>query len=377
MAMAEGSQGPVAAPADLSQRLLAWFDQHGRKDLPWQRDPSPYRVWISEVMLQQTQVATVIPYFERFMTRFPRLADLAEAEVDEVLRYWSGLGYYARGRNLHGAARLIRDRHGGDFPPTLEEVMALPGIGRSTAGAILSLARGQPHAILDGNVKRVLARHRALAGWPGQGRVLDRFWELAQALMPVERPGDYNQALMDLGSLVCTRVDPCCRSCPLVLDCLAHAKGETLAFPHPKPKRTLPSREAWFLILHNPAGEVLLERRPPTGIWGGLWSLPECQATEDPLDWCREYLGSEAELVEKLPTRRHTFSHFKLEMKPLRLRLVTWPARVADRDDLRWHNPGPALAVGLPAPVSRLLWEYDMTGSSATGFGGASSQRIR
>lgn len=377
MAMAEGSQGPVAAPADLSQRLLAWFDQHGRKDLPWQRDPSPYRVWVSEVMLQQTQVATVIPYFERFMTRFPRLADLAAAEVDEVLRYWSGLGYYARGRNLHGAARLIRDRHGGDFPPALEEVMALPGIGRSTAGAILSLARGQPHAILDGNVKRVLARHRALAGWPGQGRVLDRFWELAQALMPVERPGDYNQALMDLGSLVCTPTDPCCGSCPLVLDCLAHARGETLAFPYPKPRRTLASREAWFLILHNPAGEVLLERRPPTGIWGGLWSLPECQATEDPLDWCQEHLGSEAELVEKLPTRRHTFSHFKLEMKPLRLRLVTWPIRVADRDDLRWHNPGLALTVGLPAPVSRLLREYDMTGSPATGFGGTNSQRIR
>ncbi len=359
--MVEGpSRGQVAAlsaPSDFSQRMLAWFDRHGRKDLPWQRDPSPYRVWVSEIMLQQTQVTTVIPYFEGFMSRFPRLTDLALAEVDEVLSYWSGLGYYARARNLHSAARLIQDRHGGDFPPTLEEVWALPGIGRSTAGAILSLAHGQRQAILDGNVKRVLARYRAIPGWPGQGRVLTQLWELVEALIPAQRPGDYNQALMDLGAMVCTRAKPSCEHCPLVGDCLAHAMGKTLAYPHPRPRQTLPSRVAWFLILHNPRGEVLLERRPPTGIWGGLWSLPECQVTENPLDWCRVRLGVEAEVVEKFPTRRHTFSHFKLEIKPLRLRLVKGSDRVAGSDGVMWYTPGIALAIGLPAPVGRLLRE--------------------
>ena len=353
----QGSGTALNAPHDFAQRVLAWFDRHGRKDLPWQRDPSPYRVWISEIMLQQTQVATVTPYFERFMTRFPRLADLAAAEVDEVLGYWSGLGYYARARNLHGAARLLQDRHGGDFPPTLEAVKTLPGIGRSTAGAILSLARGQRHAILDGNVKRVLARYWAIPGWPGQGSVLAQLWGLAEELTPGERPGDYNQAMMDLGATVCTRANPACARCPLVADCRAHAAGQATAYPHPKPRQVLPSRAAWFLILHDPQGEVLLERRPPTGIWGGLWSLPECQVTENPLDWCCARLGVEAQLVEKLPARRHTFSHFKLEIKPLRLRLEKWPDRVAESDGLIWHTPGVALAVGLPAPVVRLLRE--------------------
>jgi len=239
--MGEGGLGPdpgdLPDPGDFARRVLAWFDQHGRKDLPWQRDPSPYRVWVSETMLQQTQVATVIPYFERFMARFPRLTDLALAEADEVLLHWSGLGYYARARNLHRAARLILDRHGGDFPPTLDEVQALPGIGRSTAGAILSLARGQRHPILDGNVRRVLTRYRAIPGWPGQAAVLARLWGLAEALTPVERPGDYNQAMMDLGATRCTRANPRCEACPLMADCLAHGEGKAAAYPHPQPRR--------------------------------------------------------------------------------------------------------------------------------------------
>jgi A/G-specific adenine glycosylase len=347
----------LGAPGVLAHRVLDWFDHHGRKDLPWQRDPSPYRVWVSEIMLQQTQVVTVIPYFEHFMARFPSMAELAAAESDEVLRYWSGLGYYARARNLHRTARLIQDRHGGAFPQTLDEVMALPGIGRSTAGAILSLARGQCHPILDGNVKRVLARYRAIPGWPGQGRVLARLWMLAEELVPVERPGDFNQAMMDLGATICTRTRPGCEICPLALECLAQGMGNPVAYPHPKPHRAIPSREAWFLILHNPKGEVLLEKRPPTGIWGGLWSLPECGAVEDPLAWCRAHLGVEAELVEKLPARRHTFSHFKLEITPLMLVLAKASDRVAETSGLMWRPPGATRGVGLPAPVTRLLRE--------------------
>jgi len=355
----EGGLGPdpgdLPDPGDFARRVLAWFDQHGRKDLPWQRDPSPYRVWVSETMLQQTQVATVIPYFERFMARFPRLTDLALAEADDVLLHWSGLGYYARARNLHRAARLILDRHGGDFPPTLDEVQALPGIGRSTAGAILSLARGQRHPILDGNVRRVLTRYRAIPGWPGQAAVLARLWGLAEALTPVDRPGDYNQAMMDLGATRCTRANPRCEACPLMADCLAHGEGKAAAYPHPQPRRPLPRREALFLILHNPEGEVLLERRPPTGIWGGLWSLPQCEVGENPVDWCRARLCVAAELVEILPRRRHTFSHFELVIQPLRLRLAGAPTLVAEGDGLIWHCLEGPLRVGLPAPVERLI----------------------
>lgn len=341
--------------ADFARRVLAWFDRHGRRDLPWQRDPSPYRVWVSEIMLQQTQVTTVIPYFERFMSRYPTIGDLALAEVDEVMTLWAGLGYYARARNLHQAARRLEERHGGRFPLTLAEVQELPGIGRSTAGAILSLASGQCHPILDGNVKRVLSRHRLIDGWPGQVSVLARLWALAEALTPAERAGDYNQAMMDLGATLCTRNRPGCARCPLATDCQALAQGEVMAYPRPRPPRALPRLAVQFLLLSNPRGEWLLERRPSSGIWGGLWSLPECAEDEQPADWCRAHLGTDAVLVEKLPPRRHTFSHFDLEMRPVRLHLRAEPVNVAEGDRRVWRRPEELADLGFPAPVSRLL----------------------
>ena len=348
-------QPPDLDTADFSRRVLDWFDRHGRRDLPWQRDPSPYRVWVSEIMLQQTQVTTVIPYFERFISRFPTIGDLASAGVDEVMALWAGLGYYARARNLHQAARRLSECHGGRFPQNLAEVQELPGVGRSTAGAILSLARGQRHPILDGNVKRVLSRHRRIDGWPGQASVLSRLWTLAEALTPAERAGAYNQAMMDLGATLCTRRRPGCERCPLATDCLALAQGQVTAYPRPRPPRTLPRRAAQFLLLCNQQGEWLLERRPPTGIWGGLWSLPECGADEQPTDWCQAHLGATAILVEKLPARRHTFSHFELEMRPLRLRLTAESAIVADGNSRVWQPPGNLPELGFPAPVVRLL----------------------
>ena len=341
--------------ADFARRVLAWFDRHGRRDLPWQQEPNPYRVWVSEIMLQQTQVATVIPYFERFMSRFPTIGALAHARVDEVMALWAGLGYYARARNLHQAARLLQERNGGRFPLTLAEVQELPGVGRSTAGAILSLACGHCHPILDGNVKRVLCRHRLIDGWPGQAIVQERLWALAEGLTPAERTGAYNQAMMDLGATLCTRNRPGCDRCPLMTDCLASAQGEVMAYPRPRPPRTLPRRTVQFLLLCNQRGEWLLERRPPAGIWGGLWSLPECAEDEQPAEWCRSRLGSPAILVEKLPPRRHTFSHFELEMRPVRLLLIAEPTNVADGNPRAWHRAEELPDLGFPAPVLRLL----------------------
>jgi A/G-specific adenine glycosylase len=359
---------------DFAGRVLAWFDRHGRRDLPWQRDPSPYRVWVSEIMLQQTQVSTVIPYFERFMARFPTIGDLADAEVDEVMALWSGLGYYARGRNLHRSARLVRDDCGGRFPLTLAEVQALPGVGRSTAGAILSLAAGQRQPILDGNVKRVLSRHRAIAGWPGQTQVLARLWGLAEALTPVRRPGDYNQAMMDLGATLCTRTRPGCERCPVANDCLALAEGRIDAYPGRRPRQVLPRRVIQFLLLRNQRGEWLLERRPPAGIWGGLWSLPECGEDEEPDEWCRSRLGCPVRLVEKLHPRRHTFSHFELEMRPVRLAAVGELALIAEGDNPAWYRYTALMDLGLPAPILRLL--RDMGDEDLEGIGPSSELSI-
>jgi A/G-specific adenine glycosylase len=341
----------------LAPALLAWFDGHGRKDLPWQRDRTPYRVWVSEIMLQQTRVAVVIPYFHRFMGRFPTVAALAQAAEDEVLHLWSGLGYYARARNLHRAARKIVAEHGGDFPTVLHQVQALPGVGPSTAGAILSLALGQRHPVLDGNVKRVLARCFAVAGWSGQASVLNRLWELADACTPAERVAAYNQGMMDLGATVCTRGGPACRLCPLAFGCAARARGEPAAFPEPKPQKTLPRRETRMLVVVSPAGEVLLERRPPTGVWGGLWSLPECSPPALPEDWCRERLGADPHRVEKLRGRRHTFSHFHLDIHPLRVELASEPRAIAEGNQLLWYDPRRPSPVGLAAPIARILGE--------------------
>ncbi|MDQ2694431.1 MAG: A/G-specific adenine glycosylase, partial [Pseudomonadota bacterium] len=278
---------------DFSRRVLDWHDRHGRKNLPWQQAPTPYRVWVAEIMLQQTQVATVIPYYRRFLARFPDIAALADAPLDDVLHLWSGLGYYARARNLHRAAVILRDRHGGELPLDFAALRALPGIGRSTAGAILAQAAGRRHAILDGNVRRVLARYHAVAGWPGQAAVNDALWEYAEGHTPHDRLAAYTQAMMDLGALVCTRRRPACAACPLAGGCQAHAQGRETDYPETRPRRQLPVRATRMLLLCAATGEVLLERRPPSGVWGGLWSFPECPPAADVAGWCRETLGLE------------------------------------------------------------------------------------
>lgn len=343
---------------NFSQRLLRWFQQHGRKDLPWQRNPTPYRVWVSEIMLQQTQVATVIPYFERFMQRFPDIAALAAAHQDEVLHLWTGLGYYARGRNLHQAARKIRDQYGGEFPTDLEQVMTLPGIGRSTAGAVLSLSLGQRHAILDGNVKRVLARYHAIEGWPGTPAIEKAMWQLAEQHTPTRNNAVYTQAIMDLGATVCRRSRPLCPLCPQQRACRALTQGLQNKLPWPRPKKQLPSRNTTMLMLANGEGRVLLLQRPPTGIWGGLWSFPELEQ-DNPSDteirrWCRDNLGHQVKVNERWPVLRHSFSHFHLDIEPVWLRSSKAVIRIAE-DNLTWFSPAAPAALGLAAPVKQLL----------------------
>jgi len=343
-----------------SRSVLTWFDAHGRTHLPWQQDRSLYRVWVSEIMLQQTQVATVIPYFEAFMTRFPRLSDLADAPLDNVLARWSGLGYYARARNLHKAAQTVRDQYNGIFPTDFVDVLALPGIGRSTAGAILSLALDQHHAILDGNVKRVLARVFAIDGWPGKSTVAELLWQYAEQLTPQKRVADFNQAMMDLGAGVCTRSRPQCELCPLQQDCLAFAQQRQTEYPGKKPKKAMPVRETQMLLLCNASNEVLLQRRPPVGIWGGLLSLPEMPMDDDVSLWCKKHLGFVIKAQTRWPVVRHTFSHFHLDISPVQ---VT-PARTTG-DNIHamsamegaewvWYK-GCADVGGLPAPVTQLL----------------------
>jgi A/G-specific adenine glycosylase len=359
---------PVAPcePADFARALLAWFDRHGRKDLPWQRPATPYRVWVSEIMLQQTQVAVVIPYFERFMARFPDIAALAAAPQDAVLHLWSGLGYYARARNLHGAAQLVVAHHGGELPADLTALTALPGIGRSTAGAIRSLGHGERAAILDGNCKRVLARCFAVPGWPGRNDVLTTLWQHAEALTPAARVGDYNQAMMDLGATLCTRGAPACGRCPVAVHCLALHQGAVAAYPAPKPKRDNPVRRTCLALALAPDGRLLLERRPPAGIWGGLWVPPALaeadsaaapRLTELAADWCRQRLGADLARLEMLPPRRHSFTHFHLDIDAALLHLAAPPALLADQPDATWIAPHAPGSLGLPAPIGRLLDE--------------------
>ncbi|RTZ71274.1 MAG: A/G-specific adenine glycosylase [Gammaproteobacteria bacterium] len=350
-------------PADFTRRMLEWFHHHGRKDLPWQQDPTPYRVWISEIMLQQTRVATVIPYYEAFMARFPTVEALAAADEDEVLHHWSGLGYYARARNLHKAARLIRSQHRGRFPQDLDQVMTLPGIGRSTAGAILSLSLGQHHAILDGNVKRVLARHFAVEGWPGHSATAKRLWALSEALTPRDSAAPYNQSMMDLGATLCTRRRPDCPACPLAGSCMAHAQGTEERYPSPRPTRKLPQREVQMLLIRDPEGAILLEKRPPAGIWGGLWSFPELTPGENEHVW-RKRLGAAIGSTRELPSRKHAFSHFQLIIHPWLFLLEKPGSTVLDGDRLVWYKPGHNTIGGLAAPVQSLLQEITQPGEN-------------
>ena len=335
------------------ERLLAWFDEHGRKDLPWQQVKDAYRIWVSEIMLQQTQVQTVIPYFERFVQSFPDVVALANAEQDQVLQHWSGLGYYARARNLHRAAQVVRDEHGGIFPATFEAVADLPGIGRSTAGAILSLAFDQRHAILDGHVKRVLARHQAVEGWPGTTSVSNRLWELAEHKTPDHRTAAYTQAIMDLGATLCTRSKPACERCPVAADCIARNTVSVTLFPGRKPKKEKPLRATTMVIARHD-GHVYLERRPEAGIWGGLWSLPEVTSSSVE-DWCSERLRTEVADSESWERLRHSFSHYDLDIQPIVVRVAAPLSKVADSRDATWHRLGDELPGGVAAPVNKLL----------------------
>lgn len=336
-----------------SDRLLEWFDEHGRKDLPWQQGKDAYRVWVSEIMLQQTQVQTVIPYYERFVDSFPSVAALASAGMDDVLHHWSGLGYYARARNLHRAARVIVRDHGGVFPANIDDVTALPGIGRSTAGAILSLALEQRHSILDGNVKRVLTRHDAIGGWPGKTAVTKKLWELAESRTPLQRASAYTQAIMDLGATLCTRSNPACDRCPVIDDCKAFAANAISDYPGRKPKKEKPLRHTTMLIAKNREG-VYLERRPEAGIWGGLWSLPEL-GERSIEGWCRDKLNTAVTVTEPWQTLRHSFSHYDLDIQPILVRVDSPLSTVADSDMTTWYRLDDPPPGGIAAPVRKLL----------------------
>ena len=339
--------------ANFPERVLRWFDEHGRKHLPWQRSRDPYAIWVSEIMLQQTQVQTVIPYFERFMASFPTLTALADAELDHVLSHWSGLGYYARARNLHRAAQVVHDEHDGRFPRSFDDVEALPGIGRSTAGAILSLAHGDRFAILDGNVKRVLARHAAVAGWPGKTAVHNRLWEIADERTPDQRVDAYTQAMMDLGATLCTRSSPRCNDCPVRDDCVARLKGSIAEYPGKKPRKAKPLRQTTMVIaVHD--RQIYMERRPPTGIWGGLWSFPEIEA-EGIDDWSASVIGGRETGREPLETLRHSFSHYDLDILPVLVHADGVSSTVADSDNQAWFALNASPPGGIAAPVSKLM----------------------
>jgi A/G-specific adenine glycosylase len=345
----------MPSPKPFAKRVLRWFDQHGRKDLPWQRDIDPYRVWVSEIMLQQTQVKTVIPYFERFMSVFPSVQALAEAPQDKVLHLWTGLGYYARARNLHRAAQQVCNQWGGHFPTSVDELCELPGIGRSTAGAIVSIAFGQRAVILDGNVKRVLARYQAVAGWPGQSAVHQQLWQIADEYTPASRTADYSQAMMDLGATLCTRSRPACERCPLGADCQAHARGEQAGFPGKKPRKLMPVKSTTFIMARADNGDIWLERRPQAGIWGGLWCFPEVANPQLASRWCIDRWGVQPAAVEIWDDFRHTFSHYHLDIHPVQVTLPATPAAVMEARDQLWYNTGQPPEVGLAAPVAALL----------------------
>ena len=336
---------------DFSAAVLNWFDQHGRKHLPWQQQKTAYNTWISEIMLQQTQVITVIPYYQRFMERFPQVNDLASAPIDEVLHLWTGLGYYARARNLHKAAQQVVRDHNGEFPTDPEQLEALPGIGRSTAGAIASISAGIRAPILDGNVKRVLARFAAVEGWSGTTSVQKELWRLADHYTPHARVGDYTQAMMDLGATLCTRSKPQCQHCPLASDCQALAQNRVNELPHPRPKKVLPEKQTLMLIVRR-GTEVLLQQRPPTGIWGGLWSFPETQDLRDlPSGW-----RVNLDRVKPLAPLRHTFSHYHLDITPVLVDAsdLHFNTLMEERASL-WYNSARPTEIGLAAPVKRLL----------------------
>ncbi len=341
-----------SSDAGFAAGVVAWHRQHGRHDLPWQGGRDPYAVWVSEIMLQQTRVAAVIPYYCRFMARFPDIATLAVAAEDDVLRHWSGLGYYARARNLHAAARAIVGRHAGEFPRDPAAIATLPGIGRSTAAAIAAFAFGVRGAILDGNVKRVLARCFGVEGWPGQPAVQRRLWALAERLLPEGGIESYTQGLMDLGAAVCTRARPACAGCPLAQRCVALREGRVAGLPWPKPRRALPQKRTVMLLLCR-GNEILLEKRPPSGLWGGLWSLPEAEPGADAEEVARLRYGVEAEVLPPLSPQEHALTHFRLLVIPQPLLVVS--AHLVQEPCALWLDRHDAVDAAVPAPVRKIL----------------------
>jgi len=346
---------------DFAKHLLKWFDKHGRFNLPWQQNINPYRVWISEIMLQQTQVDTVIPYFERFMMRFPKVEMLAQADIDEVLHLWTGLGYYARARNLHKCAQAVVDNFDGQFPCQLDELISLPGIGPSTAAAISSIAFEQADAILDGNVKRVLTRFLAIEGWPGKREIENTLWQYARAFMPKKRCRDYTQAIMDLGATLCTRSKPDCQNCPMQAVCEAFEQGDPTRYPSSKPKKAKPVKHCQMLLIYNQQSELALHQRPPSGIWGGLWSLPELDMEESAEDYVERVYGP-VDKTEELEQVKHVFSHYTLMIQPKAIWLSAEQApntsaasEIMESQPQLWYNPHFPQELGLAAPVKKLI----------------------
>ena len=335
-----------------SQAVLNWFDEHGRHDLPWQKNKTPYRVWVSEIMLQQTQVATVIPYYQKFMKSFPNVKALASAPVDEVLHHWTGLGYYARARNLHKCAQMVMNEHAGRFPKNLEQLIALPGIGRSTAGAIGSISMGLASSILDGNVKRVLARFHAIEGWPGAKKVMDDMWLVAERYTPSERTADYTQAMMDLGATLCSRSKPKCEICPLVAQCEAYQLNRVKDFPFSKPKKDKPVKSTRMIMIEH-EGEILLRQQPSSGLWGGLWIFPQQDLQDDVLAH-PQLQNCQVKKVHRSDAFRHTFSHYHLDIHPVRVILKAKIDQVGEASTI-WYNLKQPASVGLAAPVKKLL----------------------
>jgi len=341
-----------------TQPLLAWFQNHGRHDLPWQHPRTAYRVWLSEIMLQQTQVSTVIPYFQRFISVFPNIKKLAEADNDQVMAQWAGLGYYARARNLHAAAKYCVQHYQAQLPDDFTALHALPGIGRSTAGAILAQAWKQPFAILDGNVKRVLTRYYGIEGYPGQKTVEKQLWAWADKhiqAVATEDIADYTQAQMDLGATICTLRKPACLLCPLQMQCVAYKNNRIAYLPTPKPSKSLPQRHAVAIVLENTQGQILLQKRPPLGIWACLWTLPQADTKEQLFAWLQHYSTADYEQAQPLPPIQHVFSHYRLHLKLLYLRKYKLQARVADDDQFRYVDRNQWSSLGIPAPIRKFL----------------------
>lgn len=341
--------------APFHERLLDWYDIHGRKDLPWQHDISPYHVWLSEIMLQQTQVSTVIPYYLRFITQYVDITSLASAKLDDILALWAGLGYYARARNLHKAANILVRQHKAEMPFSIDELIALPGIGRSTAGAIMALAHQQKHPILDGNVKRVLARYTAISGWPGKKPIEQKLWKIAESLLPEKRITHYTQAQMDLGATICKRNKPLCLQCPLHEDCKAFQLGTPELFPTSKPKKEIPTRQSHWLIAQSNNGKILLEQRPNNGIWGGLWSFPEFDCPINLVSFSQEKLKVNPEEIQHQTSISHVFTHFKLDITPYLVHSSDNYQKIDNNKIFGWYTIRDALQLGIPAPVKAFL----------------------